>query len=190
MAGLEPIITPSDLEELNALTALQLEQTDGDGEIEARKVAVCARALGLEHASNNARSEIIVDFCHGILGFCQESGFRDEQTVAFFAVMKRVFDADPTEAFAVFKNLILEMSVVSDSGEEAIFSPADVKKTSAFVSRTLMRNIKAYSYVLRHPQEVELEERLVEVEVAMPMEPLCVTKEVFVSEETPVVFDE
>jgi len=156
-----------------ALSEVQLSQINNTEDVQS-KIDLMASYIGVTSYKSNSRIAIMVDFYYYNIMFCQENSFTDEQTSTFFAIMKLVFEFSVEEsnnhddAFSKFKALVLQHN----------FSVNDVKKIIQYVSRTFFRNLKAYQYVFKTPQELLGEVREVVVETGMSCLPLGEATEV------------
>uniref|UniRef100_A0A7S2RX69 Uncharacterized protein n=1 Tax=Rhizochromulina marina TaxID=1034831 RepID=A0A7S2RX69_9STRA len=146
------------------------------------KLEILCEALGVRHYDANPRSSIFVDLCLQNLMFCQEHSFPLPKQVAFFSIVKNVFDhafgtdaalkVSREDSLEFFKEQVMRASVEEPPHREAIFAIADVKAITEFVGTTFYRNFSAYKHCFSQRQQTRTVTRSVVVETPLRPTPL------------------
>mmetsp|Transcript_43279 Transcript_43279/g.67793 ORF Transcript_43279/g.67793 Transcript_43279/m.67793 type:complete len:171 (-) Transcript_43279:444-956(-) len=114
-----------------------------------------AKKFELSDYETNARSTITVDLYLWILSFARDAGFNEEKTSAAFTILKQTHEYATAgegrkveETFKEFKKLVLQHSLTGVPDHIVLFTPADVKLLTAYVTNTYMKHYRSPRYRL------------------------------------------
>ncbi|RDD43205.1 Coiled-coil domain-containing protein 189 [Trichoplax sp. H2] len=130
----------------------QLDRIDACGTAEDVK-GILAEMFNLRDYDKDLKMGIIIDLFYYTLQFAKENNFSQEQTSAFFSIVKRVHMANIDTPFGnieavykYFKELLFCHSVNRPPYSIYIFSVIQVKLIITYVINTYFRHLKLYKY--------------------------------------------
>ncbi|CAN0113806.1 unnamed protein product [Discosporangium mesarthrocarpum] len=135
--------------------------------------------MAIPYPGTTAYEKLTVEYCYLNIMFCREQGFTLDQTAAFHAITRSVFEASVVrgetsmeKTFEAFTSELLDLSVQEFCNDQPLFSIHNVARITEFVTRGLYRHYLLYSLCFRQEVAVRNESRFLEVETPLTPPPL------------------
>jgi len=152
------------------------KQSDAEGPVPSAARSLASECLGLgKDPSRSFQDEVICDFFVNLLVYAQSICLTPRKTAVFGAIMQRLFTCmfrqskttscvgepfSASECFLEYKRLLLDYAATAagalssvPSKRLQIFSIADVKRLTEYVSGTLFQHFFLYQCVIVNPQD-------------------------------------